>query len=248
MMAQRMDAPDTPMSLPMGTREAYEECARTCDDLCDDLKSKADTNALRQTRIVEGAIAAYEEAAKAIRSRLSALPESGGAATKPIASDDEHAVALARVEELMDARAGTPDGDELSALVDRVEAYEDKRWPIDAPSPDAQALNEIARKESRGERNTMIDLIVDGPSPESPDALAQERAGVTREDIAHALAVNDVLGGEVTEAELNEPKNDNEIACAFLRRSIVLRTVERMRDADVVLAALRTRAKEKTDD
>ncbi len=47
-----------------------------------------------------------------------------------ITSDDEHAAALDRIEELWHAKSGTPEADELIALVEEVEAYEDRFHPI----------------------------------------------------------------------------------------------------------------------
>ncbi len=51
----------------------------------------------------------------------------------PIENDEQHAALLKRIEQLMDLDPdlGTPEGDELTELVDIVVAYEEKRWPID---------------------------------------------------------------------------------------------------------------------
>jgi len=54
---------------------------------------------------------------------------------RPIRSGRDHAAALRRIEALMDAHPGTPEGDELDVLVTLVEAYEDKHFPIDDPDP-----------------------------------------------------------------------------------------------------------------
>jgi HTH-type transcriptional regulator/antitoxin HigA len=54
---------------------------------------------------------------------------------RPIKTKRDYQCALARVEELMDAKPGTPGGDELDVLATLVEAYEDKHFPIDAPDP-----------------------------------------------------------------------------------------------------------------
>jgi len=42
---------------------------------------------------------------------------------------------LRRVEQLMSAKHGTPEGDELDVLTTLVCAYEEKRFPMDAPDP-----------------------------------------------------------------------------------------------------------------
>ena len=53
----------------------------------------------------------------------------------PIQTEADHKAALARIDALMDAVAGTPEADELSALADLVQAYEEKRFPIALPTP-----------------------------------------------------------------------------------------------------------------
>lgn len=52
-----------------------------------------------------------------------------------IKTDEEHEAALARIEELMGAKRGTPEGDELELRVKLVELYEEERHPIEAPNP-----------------------------------------------------------------------------------------------------------------
>ena len=54
---------------------------------------------------------------------------------RPIRTKADHARALARIDEIMDARPGTPAGDELDVLVTLVEAYEEKHFPIADPEP-----------------------------------------------------------------------------------------------------------------
>ena len=54
---------------------------------------------------------------------------------KPIRTESDYAAALARVDELMDAEVGTPEGEELDVLVDLVELYESKHEPMGYPSP-----------------------------------------------------------------------------------------------------------------
>jgi HTH-type transcriptional regulator/antitoxin HigA len=47
-----------------------------------------------------------------------------------IGSDEEHEAALREIEALWDAKDGTPDGARLEELVARVEAYEERQWPV----------------------------------------------------------------------------------------------------------------------
>jgi HTH-type transcriptional regulator/antitoxin HigA len=53
----------------------------------------------------------------------------------PIRTEADHKAALARIDALMDAAAGTSEADELSVLADLVEAYEAKHLPIELPTP-----------------------------------------------------------------------------------------------------------------
>lgn len=52
-----------------------------------------------------------------------------------IKSEAEYEAALARAEKLMDARAGTPEAEELEHLAMVIEAYEEKHHPIELPDP-----------------------------------------------------------------------------------------------------------------
>ncbi len=63
-----------------------------------------------------------------------------------IKTEEEYERALKRIEELMDAEAGTPEEDELVRLTDIVEAYEEEHYPIDPPDP--VALAEFRREQS----------------------------------------------------------------------------------------------------
>jgi HTH-type transcriptional regulator/antitoxin HigA len=55
------------------------------------------------------------------------------ASIKPIRNDADHAAALARIDALMDAGPGTPEGAELDVLADLVEHYEAKTVPMGFP-------------------------------------------------------------------------------------------------------------------
>ncbi len=58
-----------------------------------------------------------------------------GMQIRPIRSERDHERAVARIGELMSARPGTPEGDELDVLATLVDAYEAKHHAIDAPDP-----------------------------------------------------------------------------------------------------------------
>ena len=54
---------------------------------------------------------------------------------KPIRSKADYRAALKAVENLMSARAGSPEGDRLDVMVTLIEAYERKHFPLDPPDP-----------------------------------------------------------------------------------------------------------------
>ena len=58
-----------------------------------------------------------------------------GMQIRPIRTEKDHDEALARIDELMSAKLGTAEGDELDVLVTLVDAYEEKHFPMDAPDP-----------------------------------------------------------------------------------------------------------------
>ena len=53
---------------------------------------------------------------------------------KPVRTEQDYEAALVRVDELMDAELGTPEGEELDVLVDLVEVYESRHVPMGYPS------------------------------------------------------------------------------------------------------------------
>ena len=54
---------------------------------------------------------------------------------KVIKTETEYEAALARLDELFDAKPGTPKGDEFELWVTLVEIYEEEHFPIDLPDP-----------------------------------------------------------------------------------------------------------------
>ncbi len=54
---------------------------------------------------------------------------------KPIKCEADYDAALARVDDLMDAKLDTPRGDELDILVTLIEKYEAQHHSINAPNP-----------------------------------------------------------------------------------------------------------------
>lgn len=54
---------------------------------------------------------------------------------KPIKTEADYEIALNRLEEIFDAKIGTPESDELEILSLMIDNYEQKHYPIDAPDP-----------------------------------------------------------------------------------------------------------------
>ncbi len=54
---------------------------------------------------------------------------------KPIKTDADYRAALKRLEEIFDAKLGTPESDELEIRGLMVDDYENKHYPIEAPDP-----------------------------------------------------------------------------------------------------------------
>lgn len=76
---------------------------------------------------------------------------------KPIRTDEEHRAALEQIEALWGAAEGTPEGDRLDVLSTLVEAYEDRRWPMDELDP-VEAI-EAAMAHEGHDRSALAALI-----------------------------------------------------------------------------------------
>src|SRR5258708_22193473 len=59
---------------------------------------------------------------------------------RPIKNDKDHERALLRVEQLWGSVPGSPGGDELSVLVTKIEAWEERTYPIDFPRPNSPPM------------------------------------------------------------------------------------------------------------
>jgi HTH-type transcriptional regulator/antitoxin HigA len=88
-------------------------------------------------------------------------------ALKPIRSERDYDCALAQVEELWGAKAGTPKGDRLDILATLIEAYETEHYPMDPPDPieairfrmEQQGLTRKALEEILGTRTRVSELL-----------------------------------------------------------------------------------------
>lgn len=86
---------------------------------------------------------------------------------KPIRSEADYDDALAQVENLWGAKAGTPEGDRLDILATLIDAYEAKTYPMDPPDPVEairfrMAQQGLTRKDLEpmiGPRNRVADVL-----------------------------------------------------------------------------------------
>ena len=58
------------------------------------------------------------------------------AAVKPIRNENDYNAALSRVDELMSAEPGSPEGEALDGLADLIEMYEREHLPMGYPEPE----------------------------------------------------------------------------------------------------------------
>lgn len=61
--------------------------------------------------------------------------DADGTQIRPVRTAQDHLAAITRIEQIMSAAAGTPEGEELDVLATLVDAYERKHFAIDAPDP-----------------------------------------------------------------------------------------------------------------
>ena len=117
------------------------------------------------------------------------------AEVQPIRTTEDYDRALARLWEVFDAAAGTPEADECDALADLVAAYDDRHYPIPDPSPadiiqgrmDALGLAEDALIPGIGSREKVAEVLTGqrAVTPEMAWSLHQ-LLGVTVADLLPA--------------------------------------------------------------
>jgi len=105
---------------------------------------------------------------------------------KPIRTEADYEAALARIDTLMDAEAGTPEGEELDVLTDLVEHYEAKHVPMGFPSA-AAAIEFRVEQAGLSQR----DLV---PFMGSRAKVSEVLSGSRKLTMSMARALHDHLG------------------------------------------------------
>lgn len=91
---------------------------------------------------------------------------------RPIRSEFDYEAALGEVEDLMSAKAGSPEGDRLEILSTLIEAYEGEHHPVDAPDPIALIAFVM---EQRGLDRADVGKYI-GPRGRVSEILSKKRA------------------------------------------------------------------------
>ncbi len=90
---------------------------------------------------------------------------------KPIRNERDHDAALEAIDGLMGAAPGTPEADALEVLVTLAEAYEARRWPVEAPDPVSMIEHVM---EVRGYRQKDLAVAI-GSQPHASEVLNRRR-------------------------------------------------------------------------
>ena len=107
---------------------------------------------------------------------------------RPIRTEEDYEWALAEVEQYFDSEPdlGTPESDRFEILTTLIEAYEEKRWPIEPPDPVdiiKYAIEELGHRQNGARRTAGLPLASIG-DPE-PQASSDDEGGL---QAAHAVA------------------------------------------------------------
>lgn len=90
---------------------------------------------------------------------------------RPIRDEADYDAALEAIDGLMDAEPDTPEADRLDVLVTLVEAYEARRWPVDAPDPVSMIKHVM---EACGYRQKDLAAVI-GSQPHASEVLNRRR-------------------------------------------------------------------------
>lgn len=86
---------------------------------------------------------------------------------KLIRTEDEYQKGLKRLEEIFDAKVGTPESDEADILGLMIDEYEKKHYPIEAPDPieaikirmEEMELKQVDLAEALGGKNRVSEIL-----------------------------------------------------------------------------------------
>jgi HTH-type transcriptional regulator/antitoxin HigA len=94
---------------------------------------------------------------------------------RPIRTDEDHRAALAEIEAFWGAPEGTVMGDKLDVLLALVDAYEERRWPLDIDeSFDPIDVLDHAIEELGHTQAELAELL--GSRPRASEILSRRRA------------------------------------------------------------------------
>ena len=133
---------------------------------------------------------------------------------KPIRSEADYDAALAEVERLWGAKAGTPESDRLDVLATLIDAYEAEHHPMDPPDP-IEAIQ--FRMEQQGLTRKDLEPII-GTRTRVAEVLNRKR-GLS---IGMIRRLHDRLG--ISAEVLIRPSRTGEVAWSSSRRATDGRT------------------------
>ena len=90
---------------------------------------------------------------------------------RPIRDEADYDAALEAIDGLMGGEPDTPQADRLEVLMTLVEAYEARRWPVDAPDPVSMIEHVM---EARGYRQKDLAAVI-GSQPHASEVLNRRR-------------------------------------------------------------------------
>ncbi len=129
---------------------------------------------------------------------------------KPIRSEADYEEALAEVERLWGAPAGTPAGDLLDILATLIDAYEGHHYPIDPPDP-VEAIK--FRMEQQGLSRKDLEPLI-GTRTRVAEVLNRKRSL----SIGMIRRLHDRLG--ISADVLIRPSSENDRALSFEAKAI----------------------------
>ena len=100
---------------------------------------------------------------------------------RPIRTEADYEKALAEVERLWGARAGTPEGDRLDIVATLIDVYETEHYPMDPPDPieaikfrmEQQGLTRKDLEEILGSRTRVRRSFTESPPGESTNCTVR---------------------------------------------------------------------------